>query len=133
MTAKKKYGAMNFGELMVASADEAAAIAAGEAKAATVTRVSLTARDAKVAPPPKYGSEKVRAVRSQLRLSQPVFARALNVSLGTVRGWEQGARVPDGPTRRLLQLAERHPEAVLESVRAQHPRPRSGAGGLRRG
>lgn len=113
---KKHYKAMNFGELMVASSEEAASIARGELTPTKVSRV--TARNASVEPPPSYEPERVRAVREQLGLSQPVFARALNVSVGTVRGWEQGARMPDGPTRRLLQLAEEHPDAVLTSVHA---------------
>jgi hypothetical protein len=40
----------------------------------------------------------------------------LNVSASTVRAWEQGAREPDGPTRRLLQVAELHPEALTDAV-----------------
>jgi putative transcriptional regulator len=57
-------------------------------------------------------------VRESVGLSQPIFAKALNVSVGTVRGWEQGARIPDGPSRRLLEVVERHPKAILESVRS---------------
>lgn len=116
---KKQYEGMSFGELLVASASEAAAIAQGGSKPAKVSKVRVTAREAAVSPPPKYQAKRVRAVRQRLGLSQPVFAQALNVSLGTVRGWEQGARVPDGPSRRLLQVAEEHPEAVLASLSAR--------------
>ena len=56
-------------------------------------------------------------MRARLALSQPLFAAALNVSAQTVKAWERGARVPDGPTRRLLELAEEHPEAFLVKVR----------------
>jgi putative transcriptional regulator len=116
MTTKKRYNEMSFGELLVAGATEAADIARGKKKPAKIVRVPITVREAKVAAPPTYRAPRVRAVRQRLGLSQPVFARALNVSLGTVRGWEQGARVPDGPSRRLLQIAEEHPEAVLASL-----------------
>ena len=119
MATKKHYNEMSFGELLVAGATEAAAIARGELKPAKLTRIHVTAREAEVSPPPAYQAKRVRAVRRRLGLSQPVFAKALNVSVGTVRGWEQGARVPDGPSRRLLQVAEEHPEAVLESVAAR--------------
>ena len=74
-------------------------------------------RDAAVAPPPRYGSSRVRRLRERLGLSQPIFAKALNVSVATVRGWEQGARTPDGPSRRLLEVAERHPSAILGAVK----------------
>lgn len=117
---RKNYSKMSFGELMVASSQEAAAIARGDLAPVRVTH--LTARQAKVEPPPAYGAGRVRAVRENLGLSQPVFARALNVSVGTVRGWEQGVRRPDGPTQRLLEVAERHPQTVLEHVM---PRPSS--------
>jgi putative transcriptional regulator len=49
-----------------------------------------------------------------LYVSQGVFADILNVSLGTVRSWEQGVRTPDDAAMRLLSIAERRPEALLE-------------------
>jgi putative transcriptional regulator len=52
-----------------------------------------------------------------MELSQPVFAAALNVSPDTIRAWEQGKRAPDGPTLRLLQVAEQHPEVLLDKLR----------------
>jgi hypothetical protein len=57
-----------------------------------------------------------------LRLSQSVFARVLNVSPATVRGWERGARKPDGPTLRLLELAERQPRALMRNVTRRQAR-----------
>jgi putative transcriptional regulator len=116
---KKKLDEMSFGEMLVASLGEAAAIARGELRPAKVTRVRVTARQAEVVPPPAYQAKRVRLVRHRLGLSQSIFAKALNVSLGTVRNWEQGERVPDGPSRRLLQVAEEHPEAVLASLAAR--------------
>jgi len=53
---------------------------------------------------------------SSLALSQTVFAKALNVSAETVRSWEQEKRVPEGAALRLLQVADRHPEVILENV-----------------
>ncbi len=41
---------------------------------------------------------------------------ALNVSAETVRAWEQGKREPDGAALRLLQIAEQHPEWIMETV-----------------
>jgi putative transcriptional regulator len=49
-------------------------------------------------------------------LSQAVFADALNVSRETVRAWEQGKREPGGATLRLLEVAERHPEVIMDAV-----------------
>lgn len=66
--------------------------------------------------PSAYNSERIASLRHRLNLSQPVFAAALNVSPETVKKWEQGTRVPDGATVRLLELAEQHPEWVLKGL-----------------
>jgi putative transcriptional regulator len=72
---------------------------------------------AKVRPAPRVTGGAIARLRTRLKLSQPVFAQALNVSAETVRAWEQEKRTPDGAALRLLQVAERHPEVVLENVR----------------
>jgi len=66
--------------------------------------------------PPQFSAEKIRAVRTHLKLSQPVFAGILNVSGSTVRAWENGMREPEGPSLRLLELAEKHPEMLLANL-----------------
>lgn len=111
MTVKKKR---NLAAALVESMAQAVAIEGGTLRAARRHRRTLS--ETTVAPPPRYGSARVRRLRERLGLSQPLFAKALNVSVGTVRGWEQGARVPDGPSRRLLEVGERHPQAILEAV-----------------
>jgi DNA-binding transcriptional regulator YiaG len=57
--------------------------------------------------------ERVRWLRRRLDVSQREFAEMLNVSVGTVRAWEQGLRSPDGASLRLLDIAEHQPEALL--------------------
>lgn len=42
------------------------------------------------------------------------LAKGLNVSVKTVQAWEQGKRKPDGPTLKLLEIAEKHPEVIAE-------------------
>ena len=54
-----------------------------------------------------YDSQKIRALRDQLQLSQAVFAAVLNTSLSTVRKWEVGDKHPSGPSLKLLSLLER--------------------------
>jgi putative transcriptional regulator len=117
MSKKPDYAAMGFEELVVAGAKEALAIAQGAAAARRI-RVPVTQRKAKVVPPPAYGANRVRSVRQRMGLSQPIFARTLNVSVQTVRGWEQDVRRPDGATARLLEIAETHPEVLLVRVRS---------------
>ena len=71
--------------------------------------------DALCLPPvPDYNSEKIRALRDHLQLSQAVLAAVLNTSLSTVRKWEGGEKHPSGPSLKLLSLLERKGlEAVL--------------------
>ncbi len=107
----------SIGERIVEGLEEAIAYERGERAGALVTRVRLTARSAEVKRAPRYSGARVARLRTQLKLSQPVFAKALNVSPETVRSWEQEKRAPDGAALRLLQVAERHPDVILENVR----------------
>lgn len=56
----------------------------------------------------------VAALRKKMKLSQPQFARVLNVSTDAVRQWEQGRRTASGPAVRLMQIVEKHPEIINE-------------------
>lgn len=51
--------------------------------------------------------EEIRAIRERERLSQPVFARYLNVSKGLVSDWERGVKKPGGPALRLLTIVQK--------------------------
>lgn len=63
-------------------------------------------------------SEDIKAVRRRTRLSQTLFARLLNVSLSSVRQWEQGRRRPTGSTKVLLELLNRSPHILDYRVKA---------------
>jgi len=58
-------------------------------------------------PVPAYDSEKIRALRDHLKLSQSVLAAVLNTSLSTIRKWEIGEKHPSGPSLKLLNLLDR--------------------------
>lgn len=65
-------------------------------------------------PIPAYDSDKIRAIRQSLHLSQVVLAMVLNTSPSTVRKWEIGEKQPSGPSLKLLNLLDRKGlEAVL--------------------
>ena len=55
-----------------------------------------------------------REIRLKLNLSQHAFAGMLGVSVRTVQDWEQKRRLPRGPAKVLLRVAEQNPEALLE-------------------
>ena len=58
----------------------------------------------------------VPAIRKKLGFTQEQFAQRFGVSLGTLRNWEQGARLPEGPARVLLTVIDREPEAVKRAL-----------------
>jgi DNA-binding transcriptional regulator YiaG len=45
--------------------------------------------------------------RIRERVSQPVFARYLNVSKNLVSDWERGVKKPGGPALRLLAVVQK--------------------------
>lgn len=54
----------------------------------------------------EFSADQVKALRTRNGLSQPVFARYLNVSDKLVKKWEQGDSQPKGPALKMLVLAE---------------------------
>ena len=63
-----------------------------------------------------FSTPDVKAIREKYGLSQTKFAKLLGISPATLRNWEQGRRKPEGPARILLFIADKHPEAVLDTV-----------------
>lgn len=59
----------------------------------------------------------IAATQRRLSLSQTEFAAWFGISPGTLRNWEQGRRVPEGPARVLLRVIERDPDAVRRAIR----------------
>lgn len=57
--------------------------------------------------------KEIKALREQLHLSQPVFARYLNTSLSTIQKWESGAKLPGGPSLKLLSIVQKHGLKIL--------------------
>ena len=58
----------------------------------------------------------VKVIRDSLGKSQTEFAMMIGVSVATLRNWEQGRRVPDGPAQALLRVAAQNPEAVANAL-----------------
>jgi putative transcriptional regulator len=59
----------------------------------------------------------VKAIRGRLGLTQQEFAIRFGFSVNTLRHWEQGRRVPEGPARAYLLVIGREPEAVQRALR----------------
>ena len=94
---------MNAGafEELVASVRQAGRIRRG---ASTASRVTT------------FKPADIKAVRKKLRASQSEFALMIGVSVATLRNWEQGRRVPDGPALALLRVASKEPLAVAKAL-----------------
>jgi putative transcriptional regulator len=91
------------GKRLIKAADEALAIARGEADPKTYRVHVPTEID-------------VRKIRRRLKLSQAEFATKFGLSVATVREWEQHRRKPEGPARVLLKIIKEEPEAVSRAL-----------------
>lgn len=58
-----------------------------------------------------------RRVRKRLGLSQTEFSQRIDVSLDTIRNWEQGKWQPTGAAKTLLKILDRAPEAALAALK----------------
>jgi putative transcriptional regulator len=92
------------GQSMIRGLEQALAIANGTAKKGTYV-VHIPAEI------------DVKAIRGRLGMTQQEFAVRFGFSVNTVRHWEQGRRVPEGPTRAYLMVIDREPEAVQKALR----------------
>jgi putative transcriptional regulator len=68
--------------------------------------------------PPFRPAPDVRAIRTQLGMTQEAVAKAIGVPLATVRNWEQSRTGMDPAIRSLLRVVEREPNAALRALAA---------------
>jgi putative transcriptional regulator len=64
--------------------------------------------EACLTPTPALSPDEIKAIREQEAVSQPVFARYLNVSKNLVSEWERGAKRPGGPALRMLTVVKKN-------------------------
>ena len=60
-----------------------------------------------------FKPNEIKTLRKRHRVSQPVFARYLNISESTVEKWETGAKKPSGAALKLLSIVEKHGLKIL--------------------
>jgi putative transcriptional regulator len=92
------------GERVIEGLEQAIAWTRGENDSVRVTLVHVPEVD-------------VREVRTRMGLSQAQFATKFGFPPATLRNWEQGRARPDAPTRVLLAVIAKHPEAVEDVLR----------------
>lgn len=96
-----------FAELKAGAVD---ALAHAQGKKVTLRTHSVRRRQT----PPVFTPKRIRLLRLRLNVSQPVFAALLYVTKGTAAKWEQGLRKPSGSALRLLEIAEKQPQVLVE-------------------
>ena len=83
-------------------------------EAGAMDDVTLKEFDALCLPPVKiYSSAQIKRIRQRSKASQGVFAAYLNTSVSTVQKWECGAKKPNGPSLKLLNLVDRKGLEIL--------------------
>jgi DNA-binding transcriptional regulator YiaG len=66
--------------------------------------------------PGKHSPVMVRRLRTQLGMSQAIFAKMIGVSTILVQSWERGVREPSTMARRLLDTISRNPVDWVNTV-----------------
>ena len=95
-----------------AAAAEAARIA-GVAKVIHADEAGLAHGLAENVTAQVLAPDEIRAIRLNEHISQPVFARYLNVSKNLVSDWERGIKKPGGPALRLLTVIRKKGLGVI--------------------
>ena len=96
--------AKTVGASIIRGLNEAIAWTRGESTRARVTLVHIPEID-------------VRKLRAKMGLSQAEFATKFGLPPATLRNWEQGRSRPAAPTRVLLAVIAKHPDAVEDVLR----------------
>ena len=85
------------------------------------TNLKKAAKIAKGATSPKsvyvvLTPAEIKTIRTSVKMSQAVFARSFQLSLDTLKGWEQGKRKPDVAAANFLRMIKADPEFVQRSL-----------------
>jgi len=110
MKKSKKIHQLNDHEFAQLKAGAEEALAHVQGRMVTLRTRSVPRRQK----PSAFTPTRIRSIRRRLNVSQPVFAELLNVTKATACKWEQGLRKPSGSALRLLEIAEKQPQVLVE-------------------
>ena len=65
---------------------------------------------------PELSEGEIKSIREETHLSAAAFASVLGVSVKTIEAWESGRSIPNGPSKRLLQMFKEKPEFTKEFI-----------------
>lgn len=63
-----------------------------------------------IEPIQKFDAVEIKEIRTQLGMTQCLFAGFMGVSTKTVEAWEAGINVPSGPASRILAMVKNDPQ-----------------------
>jgi len=75
----------------------------------------VVTHDVSIEPAPQYNALEIKAIRSEVNVTQRVLANVLSVSPRTVESWESGKTRPSRSASRLLQIIQKQPQ-ILELI-----------------
>jgi putative transcriptional regulator len=64
----------------------------------------------------RYTSMDVAKIRKNANMTQKEFSESFSIPLSTLRQWEQGKRVPQGPAQTLLRIIAHDSETAIKAL-----------------
>lgn len=77
-------------------------------KVGAIDQIELNEFTIKIPKLKKFNKKEIKRIRLKEKVNQAVFAKLLNISLATVKRWEQGDSCPSGASLKLLNLVFSH-------------------------
>ena len=75
------------------------------------TKIRITS--VSIDPLKTYSKDNIKQIRKNTGMSQSVFAETIGVSKKTIEAWEAGTSSPQGSSRRILELFEKHSDFAI--------------------
>ncbi len=63
-----------------------------------------------------YSAMDVAKIRKKTKMTQKEFSESFHIPLPTLRQWEQGKRVPQGPAQALLKIIDHDAQTALSAL-----------------
>ncbi len=64
----------------------------------------------------QYTAMDVAKIRKNANMTQKEFSESFSIPLSTLRQWEQGKRVPQGPAQALLRIIAHDSKTAIEAL-----------------
>ncbi|MFT7530935.1 MAG: putative transcriptional regulator [Gammaproteobacteria bacterium] len=64
----------------------------------------------------QYSAMDVAKIRKQTKMTQREFSDSFSIPLSTLRQWEQGQRIPQGPAQALLKIIAHDAKTALKAI-----------------